>query len=340
MTIFSRLAKIIRMYKKIIHNKIFAAVAERKKFALVMHRKPDADTIGSASAFSLFLKKQGKEFKFFCQDEVSENFYSLLNSAGVFNIEENFRPVGEILKYNPDCAITFDCGDLKQAGFFGTEIREQLPFLINIDHHISNNGYGDINLVLTESSSNCEIIYEIFFKNKIAITKEMATCLFMGIFADTGNFTNPATSDVAFSAASELMLSGAKFHNILKDFTKDKNVGTLRVWGAAFKRLKFDEKTGIVTTLLSREDMSLNNISEDAIEGISSFLNKSIKARVIIVYKEMEGGFVKASIRSGSDFDAAEFAKSFGGGGHKKAAGFTIKGVVAEKESGWAIDGF
>jgi phosphoesterase RecJ-like protein len=323
------------MYKKIIHNKIFAAVAERKKFALVMHRKPDADTIGSASAFSIYLKKQGKEFKFFCQDEVPENFYSLLNSAGIFNIEEIYRPVGEIIKYAPDCAITFDCGDTKQAGFFGTGIREQLQFLINIDHHISNNGYGDINLVSPEASSNCEIVYEMFSKNKIVVTKEMATCLFMGIFSDTGNFTNPATSDIALASASELMLSGAKFHNILKEFTKDKNVGALRVWGAAFKRLKYDESAGVVTTFLKLEDLLANKVSEESIEGISSFLNKSIKARAIIVYREAENGFVKASIRSGSDFDASEFAKSFGGGGHKKAAGFTIKGVVTEKDCGW-----
>jgi phosphoesterase RecJ-like protein len=328
------------MYKKIIYNKIFAAVAERKRFALVMHRKPDADTIGSASAFSIFLKKSGKEFKFFCQDEIPENFYSLLNSAGIFNIEEICRPVGEIPKYNPDCTITFDCGDTKQAGFFGTDIREQLPFLINIDHHISNNGYGDINLVLPEASSNCEIIHEMFSKNEIIITKEMATCLFMGIFSDTGNFTNPATSDIALASASELMLSGAKFHSILKEYSNDKNVGALRVWGAAFKRLKYDAKEGVVTTFLKLEDLSVNKASEESIEGISSFLNKSVKARAIIVYKELEGGFVKASIRSGSDFDASEFAKSFGGGGHKKAAGFTIKGAVVEKENGWAIDAF
>lgn len=328
------------MYKKIIHNKIFAAVAERKRFALVMHRKPDADTIGSASAFSIYLKKQGKEFKFFCQDEVPENFYSLFNSVGIFDIEKKYRPIGEILAYAPSCAITFDCGDEKQAGFYGNKIREQLPFLINIDHHISNNGYGDVNLVNPSASSNCEILYEMFSKNKIVITKEIATCLFMGIFFDTGNFTNPATSDIALSSASELMLLGAKFHNILKELDKDKNVGALRVWGAAFKRLKYNEAVGIITTFLKLEDMIVNKVSEESLEGISSFLNKSVKTCAIIVYKEMEGGFVKASIRSGGDFDASEFAKSFGGGGHKKAAGFTIKGVVVEKENGWAIDGF
>lgn len=312
-------------------------MAERKKFALVMHRKPDADTIGSAAAFSIFLKKQGKEFKFFCQDAIPECFCSLLGSAGIFNIEEKLYPVGEILEYAPDCAITFDCGDTKQAGFFGAKIRERLLFLINIDHHISNNNFGDINLVVPEASSNCEIVYEIFSKNGVVITKEMATCLFMGILSDTGNFTNPATSDIAFLSASSLMLSGAKFYDILKGFAKGKNVGALRVWGAAFKRLKYDEQTGVITTLLKLDDLLLNNASEDAIEGISSFLNKSIKARAIIVYREMDGGFIKASIRSGSDFDASEFAKSFGGGGHKKAAGFTTKGAIVEKENGWEI---
>ncbi len=328
------------MHKKIVYNKIFAAILERKKLALIMHRKPDADTIGSTSAFYIFLKKQRKEFKFFCQDEIPESFYSLLNSAGIFNIQENCRPISEILEYAPDFAIAFDCGDTKQAGLFGTRIREQLPFLINIDHHISNNDYGDINLVVPSASSNCEIIYEMFSKNKIAITKEMATCLFMGIFSDTGNFTNPATSDIALSTASELMLSGAKFLSILKESTKDRNIGALRVWGAAFKRLKCDDKTGIITTFLKLEDLSANKVSEESLEGISGFLNNSVKARAIIVYKEIEGGSIKASIRSGNDFDASEFAKSFGGGGHKKAAGFTIKGAVVEKEGGWAIDTF
>ncbi|MEA3272875.1 MAG: DHH family phosphoesterase [Patescibacteria group bacterium] len=319
----------------IIYKKIYNTALSKNKFALVMHRKPDGDTIGSAVAFGLFLKKLEKEFQFFCADEPALNYHFLLRSAGILDFQVN--DINKILDYKPNNIILFDCADWKQAGF---EIRrdESLPRLyINIDHHISNKMSCDVNLIIPEASSTCEIIYDFFKKNKIYITRQVATCLFMGIITDTGNFSNPATTNSSLFAASKLLLRGAKLKDTHDSFICNQSVGMLKFWGVVLKRLKYSEDNKMVSTLIRLDDFKECNVNKSSAEGISNFLSGCLKTNVVIVYCECSDGFIKASIRSTDNFDALEYAKKFGGGGHKKAAGFSIEGIIREGKDRWEI---
>lgn len=321
------------MNNDIVFKKIYNTTLFGDKFALVMHRKPDGDTIGSAVAFSLFLKKYKKEFQFFCVDEIAPNYHLLLKSAGILDFKIN--KIDNTVDYKPNFIVLFDCADWKQAGFAENTINR--VFTINIDHHISNNISGDINLVIPNISSTCEIIYRFFQKNKISITREVATSLFMGIVTDTGNFSNPATTNSSLFAASRLLLCGAKLKDTHDGFFRNQNIGLLKLWGIALKRLKYSEDSKIVSTFIKLDDFKECGVSENSAEGISNFLQDSLNVSAIIVYGELPDGFIKASIRSDGNLNAAEYAKKFGGGGHKKAAGFATEGMIKEGKDMWEV---
>lgn len=323
------------MDESIIYRKIYNTILQSDRFALVMHRRPDGDTIGSAVAFGLFLKKLGKEFRFFCADQPAENYYAFLNSAGVLGFR--VKNIEDVLEHKADIIILFDCADWKQAGLIDGHL-ETVNGIINIDHHVTNNGDCDLNLIVPGASSTCEIIYQFFKKNNIPITKHTATALFMGLVTDTGNFTNAATTNFSLFVASELLLKGAKLKDTHTSFTRNQNLGLLKLWGLVLKRLKYSEENKVVSTFIKLDDFKECGTSENSAEGISNFLGGSLNADVIIVYVELPDGFVKASIRSNDNFDASEYAKKFGGGGHKKAAGFSTEGIIKEEKDKWTIE--
>lgn len=324
----------MNMDEDFIYKKIYKIISEKNTFALVMHRNPDGDTVGSAVAMALYLRKNKKNFKFFCKNEVNEVFKNILAPAGilgfdVFNIEK-------ILDYKPECTILFDCADSKQS-FIDEEKKEKLPLIVNIDHHITNPKGYDIDLVIPEVSSTCEVMFNFFKKNNIDIDKKMATSLFMGIFTDTGIFTNPATTNLSLLVASDLLLYGARTKDAYKNIVKNYRIKMLKLWGVAMRRLKYSKKNDMVSTYIGLNDFrDCGATSEDA-QGISNFLGGSVQAQGIVVYTETEDGFIKASIRSTGNFDALEYANKFGGGGHKKAAGFTAKGKIKNLKNEWKI---
>ncbi|NQU83402.1 MAG: bifunctional oligoribonuclease/PAP phosphatase NrnA [Parcubacteria group bacterium] len=319
----------------ITYKKIYNTILAGNRFALIVHRKPDGDTIGSAVAFSLFLKKLGKESQFFCLDKPADSYHLLLKSAGALDFEVN--QIDKIVDYKPSHVILFDCADWKQAGLPDEGTRKQLPFFISIDHHISNKGECDIKLIIPDASSTCEIVYNFYKENKIFITQQVATCLFMGLITDTGNFSNGATTNSSLFVASKLLLCGAKLKDTYDSFIRNQNVGMLKLWGIVFKRLKYSEEKSMVSCMIKLDDFEECGVGAESAEGISNFLRGSLSADVIIVYSECSDGFIKASIRSDGDFDAMEYAKKFGGGGHKKAAGFSTEGILKEGVDRWEI---
>jgi phosphoesterase RecJ-like protein len=229
-----------------------------------------------------------------------------------------------------------DAGDLGHAGvgeYLGESDRARI---INIDHHVVNAEYGAVNLVESRASSTSEIIYRLVKSFGIRFSPEAATSFLTGIITDTSFFVNAATSTEAMAAAGEMLQAGAEYNKIHRRLFKNKSLMAIGLWGKAFLRLSYNTEYGIATTAIKLSDYE-GSEGEEAMEGITNYLCATLKVPVILALREVAGGKVKGSLRTVTDIDVSALAKAFGGGGHKKAAGFTVDGRLEETEEGWQI---
>lgn len=313
-------------------NRAFYLIKKSINILLVSHIKPDSDTIGSALALQTSLKKIGKNVSCFCNDNIPAR-YSFLPGA------KNIKSPNEILKgiNGYDLIITLDCAVIKLAGISNLPLSHGIP-IINVDHHQDSSFYGNINIVKPNTSSTAEIIYEILEKLKLPINKNVATCLLTGIFGDTDSFKNPNTTDKTLIVTSKLLNYGVNLGNIAKFTMHDKSLSVLKLWGEVLSRIKRHEKLNIISTVATLEDLKKNHTLHEDLEGIATFLNCIPDAQASLVLTEREGE-IKGSLRTlKKDVDISKLAHVLGGGGHKKAAGFTVPGKIVKNSSGkWEI---
>jgi phosphoesterase RecJ-like protein len=213
---------------------------------------------------------------------------------------------------------------------------ERIFSIINIDHHATNQHYGEINLVDPEASSTAEIIFNFLNINNQPVDKHMATALLAGILTDTSNFTNPGTTIGSMKVASRLISYGARTNEISRHLLKNKSIDALRLWGKTLTRLEENKKFNMAIAVIRQEDLADIDAKDEAVEGVSNFLNAMLAVEIVLVLRETDEGFVKGSLRSTS-VDVARLAKALGGGGHKKAAGFSIKGRLEQIDGKWKV---
>lgn len=301
---------------------IYQQLEEAKDILIVSHQKPDGDTLGANFALHKLLKKQGKNIKSFCLDPVPENLRFLPNSHDLSTDHKLFTK-----KY--DTIIVVDSGSLDYAGIDGLISAVPSDYtLINIDHHASNPHYGDINLVITDASSTAEVLYRLFSDWDIAWDEEIANSLVCGIVTDTGGLKNPATTYRALDAVADLVTKGANPHQIMNLTINNVDIASLRLWGRALKRLRKNKKYDLVYTFVTQQDLADCGATDSASEGLANFLHILKEGSISMVLKETKDGMVKASLRTTSNIDLSKLAQAFGGGGHKKAAGFSLPGKL------------
>ena len=307
-------------------NRLHALVRNAKKILLVADGSPDGDSLGSSSGFLNWLLREGKTAQAFCAAPIPRSF-SFLNGIHLF------RNDAATFKEEWDLIITFDAGDLRHCGVEQLLPQIKTPYtLVNIDHHATNARYGQLNLVYTDACSTCEVVYRFLTAEEIPLDPAIATSLLTGVLTDTSSFSNAATTSPGMDAASVLTAAGARTNEIYHHILQNKTVDGLRLWGLALSRLKYNKTYNMVTTYFFAKD--LEGAPEEAVEGVSNFLNASCgEADTMLVLREFSNGTIKGSMRSAKR-DISKVAKLLGGGGHKKAAGFTINGHLEETENG------
>lgn len=302
-----------------------------KKILLVVHKKPDGDTLGSACALAGYFKKSGTDFKIFSASPLPTDF-EFLPFAGYVTGDAN------AWSEELDLIIILDSSNLKYAGVDEEISRLNLkPFLINVDHHASNSLFGDLNIVKTDAASTTEIIYTFFRDLHIPLDADIATCLLNGMMTDTMTFHNAATTASVIEASSRLLAHGAKFRDISRHIFFNKNLAVLKLWGKALANLSADNPWNIAVTFITQDDLKEAGLEENESTGLANFLN-TLDARAVMVLTEQSDGTLKGSLRTTrGDVDVMSLAKFFGGGGHKKAAGFTINGKIEKTANGFRI---
>jgi len=312
--------------------KIKRTIDQAANILVITHQKPDGDGLGALSAVAYYLSTSGKKHQLFCLDPVPLQ-YSFLP----FIHQVTSDP--EVFKQQFDLLIVLDSGDLEYAGVAQVLAVYPYPYtLINIDHHATNRGYGQINLVLAGASSVSEIIYHLFRSWHLAISKEVATALLNGIIFDTGSFSNAATSLSALEAASHLLNLGARHKQINENFLRNKSLGLLKLWGRAFQRLTYNGRYDLAFTVVTQKDIEDCQVPAETVEGLANFLNELAGAKVVLVLREAAGGLIKGSFRTTTDdVDVGRLAQIWGGGGHQKAAGFSLKGKIVYNNHKWSV---
>ena len=306
-------------------RKIHQTIADSNRIIVVMHQNPDGDAIGSVGAIVEYLKKLDKNVGLFCTTEIPNH----LNFIPHSNLIENDMKIFDET-YNADTIIVLDSGDLRYAGI-DEYVKEHKASIINIDHNPTNARYGHLNLVNENASSTTEILYHYFVANNIFINPTIATSLLTGIITDTGNFTNSATSINSVNIAGSLLRSGANLNLINKKTLQNNTICILKLWGVVLNRLEYLEESSIAYTYLTRQDYETHSVDEQAVDGIANFMNTISGVKIGLFLKETNDKQIKGSFRTTHDnVDVSAVAKQLGGGGHKKAAGFTADGTIEE----------
>ncbi len=312
------------------HKRIFDLLLAAQNPVLVSDVRVDGDSIGSVMAMYHFLLQHGKTARVYVAEAVPEQ-YRFLPDAYVCSADPTLFDDPTI-----DLVAVFDCSEASFVRGLVDRIQGN-PTVINVDHHKTNPRYGHVNQVLVDSPATTEVLFRFFEANHCVITKHVSTCLLAGLCFDTNMFSNSATNERALSTASHLILHGARVQDVIQTMFQNRSVSALKVWGAALERLTDHEKIRVMTTVLTRKDIETHHVTDDEIDGLSNFLNLVADTNTLFVLRETKEGGIKVSMRSRTK-DVSQIAAAHGGGGHAKAAGFTLsEACLIEQDSVWCI---
>lgn len=296
------------------------------RYLVSSHVSPDGDNIGSSLSIYKFLKKLGKDIVYVMNDDYPKNL--------MFLYDEDIKMTSEDLKEKEGyTVIALDAGDYSRI-CVDREILENAKGIICIDHHVTNGDYGFLKYVDTEESSTCELVYNIIMRyekttgNKI-IDEDIATYLYTGLVTDTGNFQYSNTRESSFIMAAQLLSRGARKNFIIEKLFQNNSVSFYKLLGEALNGLELIQSQ-ICVISVAKESMDKYGIEYSNIDGITPYTRDIEGVELGIFVKEKEIGEIKVSFRSKNYVDCSKLASEFGGGGHVRAAGCTIKDLDVE----------
>lgn len=314
-----------------------SAIQGADRILLVTHTQPDADAIGSITAMAEYLAALGKPPVLYCPTAPSPHLSALPH---VLRWTRGISDPGRLTGLRADLIISLDASDFERS--LPAEHRARLagtPTVANIDHHVTNPGFGAINIILPEAASTTEILARYFQQVGQPVTPAMAASLLLGIVGDTSAFTNANTTPATLAAAADLVAAGADPRLIAVGMSSRLPLPLLRLWGTALARLRRHPRTGLAVTALRADELAEFDDPAAATDGLSNFLNRLGDVRAVLVLREQADGTVRGSLRTNDDLiDVAKLATLMGGGGHRKAAGFTLNGRLVETATGWRIE--
>lgn len=299
----------------------------------MVHEDPDGDTLAGTIAMYLALKDLGKDVKMVCKDPVPKPFQFLRETQYIKK---------DILFGDFEVIVVIDCGDLRRTGFAErlkkfSRIRKNL---INIDHHPKNDLWkiANINFVDQKVSSASELVWQVIKKMDVKIDHKITTAILTGIYTDTGGFKHSNTTPDTLRLSSELLNLGARLKEISRNVALNKSVASLRLWGVALSRLRKNQDLQIVSSVITRKDLADCGASYYDLAGVVNLMNTIPDSKAAILFFETPEGQIRASLRTEKEsVDVSRIAKLFGGGGHKKAAGFTIAADLKFNDNSWQI---
>ncbi|HEX8994870.1 MAG TPA: bifunctional oligoribonuclease/PAP phosphatase NrnA [Ktedonobacterales bacterium] len=300
-------------------------IAQAQRIVLLAHEKPDPDALGSALGLAWALKPLGKRCVVACADPVPANYGFLPGHETV---------VTDLPDNDFDLVIALDAGELSRYGALYT--RHQRFFdsalLLNMDHHVTSPGIGACSIIDVASAATAELLTIFLLNRGVAIGREAAICLLAGIITDTRSFEFDATTDRTLLAGAYLVAAGATPEDIIKPMYRLKPLAKERLWGHALQSLASAADGRIVWAAIRQRDLVAADATPDMDDGLPAFLMDTEGAALAALFRETPDGATRVSLRSAAPYDASAICAQFGGGGHVRASGCTLRMGIDEAQ--------
>lgn len=317
-------------------QRVITLLTEGNSFLLITHRDPDGDGVGSMLALGGALSKAGKDVVLFTEKRLSPSL-SLLRGAK--RIVQRFDPGKDF-----DAVVALDCAELARLGKLADYSEGAKP-LINIDHHETNDLFGDLNLVDTNSSSTGELVFKVINTMGIPVDSEVAENLFAAIQTDTGSFRYHNTTSTSLKIAAEMMEHGVNPWEVSRKIMDRYEPSRLRLLEMALGTIEFHHEGKIGMMTLSSDMFKKANAHQGDSERFVDYPRFVSGVEIAVMIRETGENDYKFSLRSNNEVNVAQLASLFGGGGHARAAGFECHGSIGVlKEdllikAGWFLNG-
>ena len=298
------------------------AIGGANVLALACHVGPDGDALGSMLALGLAARNAGKE--------VVASF----SSPFIVPPSLRFLPTDLLVEpgsfpASPEVMVVLDVGSADRIGELAVSA-ENSGTVIVIDHHVTNEGFGDVAVVDPSSAATGELVYDLLGLLGWEVDAEIAQCLLTALITDTGRFQYSNTTPRTLEIASHLVEHGAEPNVVGRHVYEEAPFGYLKIAAIAMGRASLDEERRVVSTTITQEDLTEVGINWTDTENLIDLLRLAVEADTAVLVKGHADGTVKASLRSRGDTDVGGLAASMGGGGHRLAAGLTAEGSAEE----------
>ncbi len=304
---------------------IIMRLTNEANFIVTSHVNPDGDNIGSSVAMTRFLRAQGKNAIHVLEDSVPENILFLLDEYELIQKAEEIP--ADFFSKGYDL-IVIDSAEKNRIAI-PQNIAENANCVLNIDHHMSNTNFGDLNFVCAEVGSSCEVVSNLLrAMDEDKISAKVATALYTGISTDTGNFMFPSVTPQTFLTAAFLTEKGADRNTIANEVYRNFSLGFRKLTKMILDTFTIINKVGIM--VMSNQMLEESGVDYKDTDLIANMAIDTRGVEVGILVKERENNTYKISLRSKDLVNVCEIAAQFGGGGHFHAAGCTICGELDE----------
>lgn len=294
-----------------VYKKAWDELKNAKSIMLASHVRPDGDTLGCVLALYIVLKSMGKYVKLYNPSPNMPRHLQIL--PNIQKIKNSYQ--GEDF----DVVVTCDCGSIDRAN-----LQKGNFTLINIDHHVTNDNFGDINIVNENAPSATMVVYDLLLKNDILISKQIALCLYVGFAEDTGFFSYGNINEQALNMVLGLVKCGLDLSLINSKLKQNVPLSLIRLRQHMYDVFYLLHKALIGVVVIYQQDLRRIGCKLEDTKNIINSIRElaTVKMAIMIVQKQY-GGY-KISLRSKDGVNVSTIAKKFGGGGHKKASGFEM----------------
>jgi phosphoesterase RecJ-like protein len=285
--------------------------------ACLAHKDADADSLGSALGFALSMRAMGREVRVLVPSPMPRMLEYL---PGFDTVSEE---AGDI-----DTLFTFDCATV---GRFGDkqELIARANTVVNVDHHVSNEGFGTINLIEATASATGQVVHRLLTSIGAPITADVATNLYAALFTDTGGFRHENTTETALRLGADLVAAGADPGWVALKSYKSRSVSQLKLEGLAVARLTTEFDGRLVWSQITQQMLGEAGSDMMESEGVIDQLQSIDTMEIALLFKEHGPGVTKVSVRTRDPYDATAVCRPFGGGGHHRAAGAELREPLA-----------
>jgi phosphoesterase RecJ-like protein len=308
-------------------DQVIQHIKDGQHLLIASHAEPDGDAVGCLIALGLALRKFGKKTSLYNASPIPAVYRFLPG------VEQIMRQIKAADTY--DTAIMLDCGDLVRVGDAADEVGK-IPTIINIDHHVSNTGFGHIQLVDTSACATAEIVYRLIKALEIPVDKAMATSLYTGILTDTGSFRFSNTNQAAFQISKEMTGVGVDPHSVAQRVFGTYSLGRIKLLNMALNSIEISDNGKLSMMTVTRSMLNTTGTNTEDLDGLINYARRIEDVKVAALIHEIKNGAGKftnmnryhVSLRSDDSVDVAKIASKFGGGGHASAAGFQIESTL------------